>query len=63
MLFKIKWKHMEKNVHSTFQKILMKKKSEEKSGFFFYNFDSESSKTCEIFFLLNKFEYIYKYNM
>ena len=40
---------MEKNVH-TFQKILMKKKSEEKSGFFFYNFVDQIGI------------YIYKYN-
>ena len=46
MLFKIKWKHMEKNVHSTFQKILMEK-NPKKNQDFFYNFVSESSKTCE----------------
>ena len=37
---------MEKNVH-TFQDILMKKKSKEKSGFFLNNFVSESFKTYE----------------
>ena len=63
MIFKIKWKHMEKNVYSTFQKILMKKKSEEKSGFFFRILFLNLLKRVKKNVRTNSNIYIYKYNM